>query len=152
MCKEGICQIWIFRFLRSKRLNLEVQKKWGMDIEMSLYLRKCKYFVMQVYWWNVVYCIGVWVVTFNFWFLKIFIWFLGRAKVWVEKSFFIENYKWILGNSFGWYVDIVVKQCVNVPFGQICSIWVCAKWVPKLWILSEKCKNFDKKVSQIRAS
>ncbi len=27
MCKEGICQIWIFGFLRSKRSNLEVQKK-----------------------------------------------------------------------------------------------------------------------------
>ncbi len=26
--------------------------------------------------------------------------------------------------------------------GQICFIWVCAKWVPKLWILSQKSKNF----------
>ncbi len=32
MCEEGICQIWIFGFLRSKRSNLEVQKKWGVDV------------------------------------------------------------------------------------------------------------------------
>ncbi len=42
-----------------------------------------------------------------------------------------------------------MKQCIKVPFGQICSIWMCAKWVPKL---SEKSRNFDKKASQIRAS
>ncbi len=40
-------------------------------------------------------------------------------------------------------MDIVVKQCVKVPFGHIYSIWVYAKWVPKLWILGEKSKNFD---------
>ncbi len=39
------------------------------------------------------YCMGVWEVAFSFWFLKIFIWFLGVAKVWVEKLFFIENLK-----------------------------------------------------------
>ncbi len=38
-----------------------------------------------------------------------------------------------------------MKQCIKVPFGQICSIYMCAKWGPKLWILSEKSKNFDKK-------
>ncbi len=27
----------------------------------------------------------------------------------------------------------------------ICSIWACAKWVPKLCMLSEKSKNFDEK-------
>ncbi len=32
MCEEGICQIWIFGFLRSKGSILEVQKKWGMDV------------------------------------------------------------------------------------------------------------------------
>ena len=60
----------------------------------------------------------------------------------------------ILGNSFSLYTDIVVKQCIKVPFGKICSIWVCAKWVPKLWMLSEKSKNFwwKKKATQIRAS
>ncbi len=42
-------------------------------------------------------------------------------------------------------MDIVVKQCIKVPFGQICSIWVCAKWVPILWMLSEKSKHFDEK-------
>ncbi len=40
MCKEGICQIWILRFLRSKRSNLEVWKKWGVNAEMSPYLRR----------------------------------------------------------------------------------------------------------------
>ncbi len=43
MSKEGIYQIWILGFLRSKRSNLEVWKKWGVDVEMSLYLRRCKY-------------------------------------------------------------------------------------------------------------
>ncbi len=88
MRKEGICQIWIFGFLRSKRSNLEVRKIWGVDVEMAPYLRKYKNLVKEVYWWNVVYCMGVWVVTFDFWFLKIFTWFLGGAKVWVKKSFF----------------------------------------------------------------
>ncbi len=32
MHEEGICQIWILGFLRSKRSNLEVQKKWGVDV------------------------------------------------------------------------------------------------------------------------
>ena len=58
LCKEGICQIWIFGFLRSKRSNLEVQKKWGVNVEMSLYLRRHKYLVKEVYWWNVVCCMG----------------------------------------------------------------------------------------------
>ncbi len=42
-------------------------------------------------------------------------------------------------------MDIVVKQCVKVPFGWICSICMCTKWVPKLWMLSEKSKNFWQK-------
>ncbi len=81
-------------------------EKMGVDIEMSLYLRRYNYLVKEIYWWNVVYWMGVWEVAFNFWFLKIFTWFLGRAKVRVEKSFLIENLKWILGNSFSWYMDI----------------------------------------------
>ncbi len=32
MREERICQIWIFGFLRSKKSNLEVQKKWGVDV------------------------------------------------------------------------------------------------------------------------
>ena len=59
--------------------------------------------------------------------MKIFTWFLGGAKVGVEKSFLIENLKMNIGKSFGKYTDIAMKQCVKVPFGQICSIWVCAK-------------------------
>ncbi len=45
-----------------------------------------------------------------------------------------------------------MKQYVKVPFGQIYSSWVGAKWVPKLWILSKKSKNFDKKRTQTRVS
>ncbi len=130
MHQEGFGELWSLGFFRSKSLKLEVWKIWGMDVEMAPYLRKYKYLVKEVYWWNVVYCMGVWVVA------------LGGAEVGVEKSFLIENLK----------MDIVVKQCVKVPFGQICSIWVCAKWVPKLWMLSEKSKTFDEKVTQIRAT
>ncbi len=38
MLEEGICEIGIFEFMRSKSSNLEVQKIWGMDIEMGPYL------------------------------------------------------------------------------------------------------------------
>ncbi len=73
MRKEGICQIWNFVFLRSKSSNLEVQTKWGIDVEISLYLRRYKYLVKEVYWWNIVYCMEVWEVVFDFWFLKKFL-------------------------------------------------------------------------------
>ncbi len=49
MHEEGICQICILGFLRSKRSNLEVKKKWGVYVEMSLYLRRYKYLVKEVY-------------------------------------------------------------------------------------------------------
>ncbi len=126
-----------------------MQKQWGVNVEMSPYLRKHKYLAKEVYWRNVVYCMGVWEVAFDLWFLKIFIWFLGRAKVWVEKSLFIENLKMDTGQFFwsicGYCYETMCKS-------SICSIWVCTKWVPKLWTLSEKSKNFDKKATQIRAS
>ncbi len=47
-----------------------------------------------------------------------------------------------IGQFFWLHVDIVVKQHVKVPFGQICSILVCTEWVTKLQMLSEKSKNF----------
>ncbi len=94
-------------------------------------------------------CMEVWEVAFDFWFLKIFLWFLGGAKVWVKKSFFMENLKMDTGQFF-W---LICAYCYKTMCkSSICSIWVCAKWVPKLWILSEKSKNFDKKATQIRAS
>ncbi len=64
----------------------------------------------------------------SIWFLKIFTWFLGEAQVRVEKSLSTENLKMDIGQFF-WqiYMDIIVKQCVKVQFGQMCSIWVCAK-------------------------
>ncbi len=80
--------------------NLEVQKILGAGVEMAPYLRKYKYLVKEVYWWNVVCCMECWVVTFNFWFLKISIWFFGEAKVRVKKSFWIENLKMDIGQFF----------------------------------------------------
>ncbi len=49
MLEEGICQVGIFGFLRSKSSNLEVQKIWGVDVEMALYLTKYKYLVREIY-------------------------------------------------------------------------------------------------------
>ncbi len=66
MCKEGFQELWILGFFRSKRLTLEMWKIWGMDVEMAPYLRKYQNLVKEVYWWNVVCCMGVWVVTFDF--------------------------------------------------------------------------------------
>ncbi len=43
ICQEGICQIWTLGFLII-RSNLEVQKKWGVNVEMSLYLRRRQIF------------------------------------------------------------------------------------------------------------
>ncbi len=156
MCKEGICQIWNFGFLRSKRSNLEVWKKWGVNVEMSPYLRRYKYLVKEVYWWNVVYCMGVWEVAFNFWFLKIFIWFLGEAKVWVKKSFFIENLKngdwaillvdmWTLLWNNVWKFHFVKF----VPFGCVLNKFPrCEYWVKKVRILTKKSDPNQSKPNQ----
>ncbi len=56
-------------------------------------------------------------VTFDFGFFKIFIWFSGRPKVWVEKSFIHKNLKMDIWQLFWCCIDIIVKQCVKVPFG-----------------------------------
>ncbi len=73
MHEEGKCEVWIFGFFRSKSSNLEGQKIWDMLGQISLYLRKYKYLAIEVFWWNVAYCMGVWMVTFDFWFSKFFI-------------------------------------------------------------------------------
>ncbi len=41
MLKEGIYEVQIFGFMRSKSSNLEVWKIWGVDVEMALFL--CRY-------------------------------------------------------------------------------------------------------------
>ncbi len=40
MLKEGICEVQIFGFMRSKSSNLQVCKIWCVDVEMGLYLSK----------------------------------------------------------------------------------------------------------------
>ncbi len=99
---------------------------------------------------------GVWVVAFDFWYLNIFTWFLGGPKVWVEKSLFrIKNLKMDIRYIFWCHMDIVVKQCVKVPFGWIC-ILVPFACVPKkfpsceCWV--KKVRIFDNKVTKIRVS
>ena len=96
MCWEGFWEVQIFGFFRPKSSNLEELKIQGMDVEMALYLRKYKYLVKEVYWWNVVYCMGVWEVAFDFWFLKIFIWFLGGVKGRVKISDFMKVFKMVM--------------------------------------------------------
>ena len=39
----------------------------GMDLEMAPYLRKYKNLMKEVYSWNVIYCMGVQVLIFDFW-------------------------------------------------------------------------------------
>ncbi len=102
---------------------------------MSLYLRKYKYFMKEVYQWNVVYCMGVWEVAFKFWFLKICTWFLGGAKVIrVEKSFLIKKnlkrywailsvYIWILlWNNVFYLVEFTLFGYVLNEFPS-CECW-----------------------------
>ncbi len=62
--QEGFGELWILGFFRSISSNLEVQKIWGMDVEMSPYPRKYKYLVKEVHEWNVVCCMVVWVVAY----------------------------------------------------------------------------------------
>ncbi len=77
MLEERIWEVQFFGFVRSNSSNLEVWKIYGLDVEISPHLWRYKYFVKEVHWWIVVYCMGIWEVAFNFWFLKIFKWFLG---------------------------------------------------------------------------
>ncbi len=46
MSKELNLNFWVSEV---KSSNLEVQKKWGVNVEMSPYLRKYKYLVTEVY-------------------------------------------------------------------------------------------------------
>ncbi len=125
---------------------------------MSLYLRMYKYLVKEVYWWNVVYCMGAWEVVFNIWFLRIFIWFLSGAKVWIKKSFLIENLKMDTGQFFwlicGYCCETVCKSSVLVkfvPFGCVLSKFPSYEyWVKKVRILTKKATQI--RVSQIRVS
>ncbi len=96
MLEEGICEVWILGFMRSKSSNLEVQIIWGIDVEMGPYLWRHKYFVKEVHWWIVVYCMGVWEVAFDLWFLKIFICFLGGIKGRVKISDFMKVFKIVI--------------------------------------------------------
>ncbi len=48
-----------FRFMRSKSSSLKRQKIWCVDVEMGSYLWRYKFFVKEVYWWNVASCMCV---------------------------------------------------------------------------------------------
>ncbi len=114
MCQERIWEVYILGFFWSKSSNLEVQKIWGMDVDIAIsILMKCSLLYGGL--------------SGNIQFLKNFTWFLGGAIVGVERSFFLTKFfKKDIGQLFWLYMDIV-KQCVKVPSGQICSIWVCTK-------------------------
>ena len=62
-----IFRSFIFGVLWVKKFKFGSTKIWGMDVETVLYLRMYKYLVKEVWWWNMVYCVGVWEVAFNFW-------------------------------------------------------------------------------------
>ncbi len=69
---------------------------------------------------------GVSEVAFDFWFLKIFIWFLGGGKVGVKKSFFLENLKMDTGQFFWlicrYYYETMYKSsiCSNLFHLDVC--------------------------------
>ncbi len=86
MLQKAIWKVQCFGFKRTKSSNLEVWKTWGVEVEIGPYLWRYKYFVKEAYWWIVVYCMGVWEVAFNFWFLKMFMWFLGGVKCHIFES------------------------------------------------------------------
>ncbi len=49
VCQEGLGELYILGFFQSKSSNLEVQKIWGIDVKMALYLRKYKNLVKEAY-------------------------------------------------------------------------------------------------------
>ena len=128
--QEEFGELWNLRFSRPKSLNLEAQKLQGMVVEIAPYLRKYKYLVKEVYWWNLVNCIGVWVVGFDFWFLKNFIQFLDRAKVGVEKSFLVDL-RWVV--RFGLMSQIGESQ-IEAPIGSIFQKYVYSTFMVKMRI------------------
>ncbi len=117
----------------------------GYECRNGSVSQKIKIFGQRSYWWNVVYCIGVWEVTFNFWFLKIFTWFLGGAKVWVKKSFCIENLKMDIGQFFwllcGHWCETMLKSSILSILFHLDVCWMSFQVVD----IEIYCKNFDKK-------
>ncbi len=103
MHEEGICPIWIFGFLRSKSSNLEVWKKWGVDVEMSPYLFGKKKYIDEMQY------------IFDFW--KCLHGFLCRAKVRVKNHF--------LGNSFSQYIDCCETMYKNSIWSNLFHLHVC---------------------------
>ncbi len=102
---------------------------------------------------------GVWEVAFNFWFLKIFKWFLGGAKVWVKKSFLIENLKMDTGQFFwlicGYCCEAMCKSSIwsnlfHLGTRVLNEFPSCEYWVKKVRILIKKATQI--RASQIRAS
>ncbi len=142
-----------FWVLKVKKVKFRSVEKWGMDAEMSPYLSWYKYLVEKVYWWNIAYCMGVWEVVFDFWFLKIFTWFLSGAKVWVEKSFLVENIKMDIGQFF----QLIYAYCSERMYKS--SIWSNLFYLGVYWVSShivnvewKQQKIWLKKVTQIRVS
>ncbi len=93
MCEEGICQIWIFGFFEVKKVKFGSVEKMGYKCKNVSVSQKAQIFGKRSILMKCSILYGGWEVAFNFWFLKIFIWLLGRAKVWLKKLFFMENLK-----------------------------------------------------------
>ncbi len=89
----------------------------------------------------------------SIWFLNIFIWFLGGAKVWVKMLFFIENLKTDTGQFFclicGYCYETMCKSSI---WSNLFHLGVCQMSSQVVNIEWKKVKILTKKVTQIRAS
>ncbi len=117
-CQEGFWEVQILGFLRSKSSNLKVIENMGYECGNVSMSQKLQIFCETGIWWNVINCMRVWEVAFNFWLSTIVKNFTGGVKSWVEKSFLKETLKMDIGK----YVDIDVNQYQKVLFCQFHSI------------------------------
>ncbi len=136
MCKEGFWEVLIFGLFRSKTSNFEGLKIWGMDVGMGLYLRKYKFLV---YWWNVVYCVGVLSSSNHFLIFKNFYMLLGGVKDQVETSDFMKVFK--IGISVG-VGFISVELCIKLISFYFCE-FQCLFWCFLMKISWANLKVFE---------
>ena len=122
-----------FWVLQVKKFKFESMEKWGMNIEIGLYLSLYKYLVKEafLYWWNIAVVWGFErYIAFEFWFLKIFECFRWGQR-WGGKVIFDGKFKneyWAIPS-----VNICIFMWNNVKkfyFMVAIGMSVCKWWCP----------------------
>ncbi len=110
MCAEGIYLDINFEAFEAKCLNFEGCKIEYLVAQIGLYLRKYKYCVKEVNWWNVVHWFGCFSGSIQFFFclfFKILPGFLVGSK-----------FGWDFSKGLGWLCVLQVLMC------DVQIIWV----------------------------